>query len=173
MSLKYAILGLLDEEPCYGYEIKHRFEETMGDLWPISYGQLYPTLRRLTGDNLVTVQVVQGKKAVDKRVYSITEKGKALFNRWLFGEDKKIQTSIKDEFSLSLFFAERMKRDELVSAIRKLHKKTIKRLSLLRGSAKSQGLDSLHYKEVSSSRKMELMMEAEEMWLRELLEDLT
>lgn len=103
MSLKYAILGLLDEEPCYGYEIKHRFEETMGDLWPISYGQLYPTLRRLTGDNLVTVQVVQGKKAVDKRVYSITEKGRLSLIAGFSVRIKRYKPPSKMNFLLASF----------------------------------------------------------------------
>ena len=47
MSLKFALLGLLAESPKYGYEIKRRFEGALGNVWSVSYGQLYPTLRRL------------------------------------------------------------------------------------------------------------------------------
>ena len=47
MSLKFALLGLLSESPKYGYEIKRQFEGALGNVWSVSYGQLYPTLRLL------------------------------------------------------------------------------------------------------------------------------
>jgi DNA-binding PadR family transcriptional regulator len=45
--LDLAILGLLQEQPLHGYELKKRLGETLGSLWGISYGSLYPALRRL------------------------------------------------------------------------------------------------------------------------------
>ncbi len=167
MSLKYAILGLLEEEPRYGYEIKQRFEQTMGELWPVSYGQLYPTLKRLTAESLVTVQTVQGKKAVDKHVYSITTEGKKAFFFWLSRKNKKIQTSIKDEFSLSLFFLEKMDDGDLSVSVERLHEKSLDRLDSIRKNNKSLEPDTPVYRKMLV-RKMELFMEAEETWLREL-----
>ena len=43
--LELAILGLLKEQPLHGYELKKRVGETLGTLWGISYGSLYPALR--------------------------------------------------------------------------------------------------------------------------------
>jgi PadR family transcriptional regulator AphA len=63
MSLKYALLGLLAERPKYGYEIKRGFEGALGNVWSMSYGQLYPTLRRLSELNWVTKKTEPGKKA--------------------------------------------------------------------------------------------------------------
>jgi DNA-binding PadR family transcriptional regulator len=45
--LELAILGLLAEQPRHGYELKKRLSETLGPLWGISFGSLYPALRRL------------------------------------------------------------------------------------------------------------------------------
>jgi DNA-binding PadR family transcriptional regulator len=45
--LELAILGLLKEQPLHGYELKKRLGETLGFLWGVSYGSLYPALRRL------------------------------------------------------------------------------------------------------------------------------
>ena len=45
--LELAILGLLKEQPLHGYELKKRLCETLGFLWGVSYGSLYPALRRL------------------------------------------------------------------------------------------------------------------------------
>src|ERR1700736_2881231 len=45
--LELAVLGLLKDQPLYGYELKKRLGETLGFLWGVSYGSLYPALRRL------------------------------------------------------------------------------------------------------------------------------
>ena len=82
MSLKYALLGLLSEKPKYGYEIKQQFEGALGNVWSVSYGQLYPTLRRLSEVGWVTKKTAPGKKAAEKNIYSITEKGKKRLDDW-------------------------------------------------------------------------------------------
>jgi DNA-binding PadR family transcriptional regulator len=45
--LELAILGLLTDQPLHGYELKKRLGESLGVLWGVSYGSLYPALRRL------------------------------------------------------------------------------------------------------------------------------
>jgi DNA-binding PadR family transcriptional regulator len=45
--LELAVLGLLAEQPLHGYELKKRLSETLPPLWGISFGSLYPALRRL------------------------------------------------------------------------------------------------------------------------------
>jgi DNA-binding PadR family transcriptional regulator len=45
--LELAILGLLKESPLHGYELKKRLNETLGHVWGVSYGSLYPALARL------------------------------------------------------------------------------------------------------------------------------
>jgi DNA-binding PadR family transcriptional regulator len=47
VMLELAVLGLLAEQPRHGYELKKRLSETLGPLWGISFGSLYPALRRL------------------------------------------------------------------------------------------------------------------------------
>ena len=53
--LELAILGLLKEQPLHGYELKKRLGETLGSLWGISYGSLYPALRRLEHDGSIEI----------------------------------------------------------------------------------------------------------------------
>lgn len=45
--LELAVLGLLKEQPLHGYELKKQLGEMLGFLWGVSYGSLYPALRRL------------------------------------------------------------------------------------------------------------------------------
>ena len=51
--LDLAILGLLKEQPLHGYELKKRLAETLGFVGGISYGSLYPALRRLEDDSAI------------------------------------------------------------------------------------------------------------------------
>jgi hypothetical protein len=53
--LEIAVLGLLKEQPLHGYELKKRLGETRGFLWGVSYGSLYPALRRLERDGSIEV----------------------------------------------------------------------------------------------------------------------
>jgi DNA-binding PadR family transcriptional regulator len=45
--LELAVLGLLADQPRHGYDLRKRLSETLGPLWGISFGSLYPALRRL------------------------------------------------------------------------------------------------------------------------------
>jgi DNA-binding PadR family transcriptional regulator len=53
--LELAVLGLLQEQPLHGYELKKRLGETLGFLWGVSYGSLYPALRRLEADGSIEI----------------------------------------------------------------------------------------------------------------------
>ena len=46
--LEIAVLGLLNESPMHGYELRKRLATLLGTFRAFSYGSLYPTLRRLT-----------------------------------------------------------------------------------------------------------------------------
>src|ERR1700709_76668 len=45
--LEIAVLGLLNESPMHGYELRKRLATLLGTFRAFSYGSLYPTLRRL------------------------------------------------------------------------------------------------------------------------------
>jgi DNA-binding PadR family transcriptional regulator len=53
--LELAVLGSLNEQPLHGYELKKRVGETLGSVWAISFGSLYPALRRLERDGAIEV----------------------------------------------------------------------------------------------------------------------
>jgi len=53
--LELAILGLVSEQPLHGYELKKRLGETLGILWGVSYGSLYPALKRLEKQGAIEI----------------------------------------------------------------------------------------------------------------------
>src|SRR2546430_14229644 len=77
--LELAILGLLKEQAMHGYQLKKRLADTLGSFWQVSYGSLYPALKRLQRQG--AVEMVFPKEDVGRRKngYRITPAGEALF----------------------------------------------------------------------------------------------
>jgi len=101
---KYAILGMLSIAPMSGYDIKKQVETSISNFWTESYGQIYPVLRSLITEKLVTKTVEREAGRPDRHVYSLTAKGRKELRRWLLeGFAPKIQ---RNEFLLKLFFGE-------------------------------------------------------------------
>ena len=77
--LELAILGLLKEQPMHGYQLSRELGDSLGGFWRVSYGSLYPTLRRLEKAEAVQSVVDGETRARRKTTYEITEKGEKLF----------------------------------------------------------------------------------------------
>jgi len=77
--LELAILGLLKERAMHGYQLKKRLADTLGGFWRVSYGSLYPALKRLQREEAVEMIFPREQVGRRKNVYRITEKGEALF----------------------------------------------------------------------------------------------
>ena len=52
--LEFAVLGLLNEAPMHGYELRTRLKAVLGAFRAFSYGSLYPTLRRMRERGWIT-----------------------------------------------------------------------------------------------------------------------
>jgi DNA-binding PadR family transcriptional regulator len=106
--LELAILGLLFEAPVHGYALRKQLSTRLGGLRVISYGSLYPALRRLTRAGLI---VADGPPADDawprrgRRVYRITAEGKERFAELL--ADAGPQAFDDDGFGVHLAFFSR------------------------------------------------------------------
>ena len=77
--LELAVLGLLKERSMHGYELKKRLSDTLGGFWQVSYGSLYPALKRLQHEGAVEMVLPRVGVGRRKNVYRITEKGEELF----------------------------------------------------------------------------------------------
>jgi DNA-binding PadR family transcriptional regulator len=88
--LEFAILGLLQQSPMHGYELRKELAAVLGGLRPISYGSLYPALKRLKAAGLIAsddptprallpadAPALTGRRG--KVVYAITAAGKERF----------------------------------------------------------------------------------------------
>lgn len=72
-DVRAAILLLLAERPRHGYEIITELTDRSEGRWTPSPGSVYPVLKRLSRDGIVTATPQDGKA-----VFSLTETGQAL-----------------------------------------------------------------------------------------------
>ena len=98
---RYAILGMLLDGPCTGYEIKSLMRRSTVYFWRESDSTIYPMLKVLAKEGKALSKIVYvGKKR--KEVFSITEAGREEFKAWL--ESATGSETPRNEFLLKLFF---------------------------------------------------------------------
>lgn len=106
MSLRHGLLGLVNYEPMTGYELTKEFEQSLGFFWHTNFQQIYKALDMMEKDGwLVSENVTQSGKP-NKRVYSITTKGKAALADWLSSPEQDIKKFMqsKNVFLMRLAF---------------------------------------------------------------------
>jgi DNA-binding PadR family transcriptional regulator len=101
--LELAILGSLKERPMHGYQLSRQLADDLGGLWRVSFGSLYPTLRRLERDGAVKADAQTGAGR-RKTVYRITPEGEQLFIRLLEETPNDGQAAEDARFRVRLAF---------------------------------------------------------------------
>jgi DNA-binding PadR family transcriptional regulator len=99
---RYTVLGVLTLRPMSGYDIKKFIEGSIANFWRESFGQLYPTLRELAEEALVTRRVEEQEGKPDRYVYRITPEGRQELQEWL--TDPAESEVPRSELLLKLFF---------------------------------------------------------------------
>lgn len=110
----FLVLGLLNEHPKSGYDIKTEVEEVIGHFWKESFGQIYPVLGRLVRQGLVKKATMPtgGRR---RHVYSITAKGRTELERWLRVPPEP--ESVRNELLLKIFFGYELPPEILVGHV--------------------------------------------------------
>ena len=79
MDAKSMLLGFLMRGPMTGYELKKLFSLSFSFFSGLSYGSIYPALKKMEQDGLITMRLEVQEGAPNRKVYTITEKGKNSF----------------------------------------------------------------------------------------------
>ena len=114
--LKYAILGLLNQKERSGYDLTKEFESTLNEFWNAKQSQIYPELKKLTEDGCVEYRVEISGTALEKKIYSITPKGREDFMAWL-RERRPLPATPKSEPRLQIFFSSALSAQERMSLL--------------------------------------------------------
>src|SRR4051812_9304831 len=101
MSVRQALLALLEQGPMYGYQLRSEFERRTGATWPLNIGQVYTTLTRLERDGLVAEDGADGEGHV---IYRVTDAGREAVATWFTTPVERTQPP-RDELAIKLALA--------------------------------------------------------------------
>jgi DNA-binding PadR family transcriptional regulator len=127
---QFAILGMLMLEPMSGYDFRKAAGQCLGFFWQESYGQIYPTLKKMYEKGYLSRSCEKTDGKPDRYVYSITQKGEEAFHNWL---DQKTRIEPKrNELLLKLFFGGKPDRDEQIQELESIKETNEKLLAELK-----------------------------------------
>ncbi len=101
MTIRNALLALLEQGPMYGYQLRSEFERRTGATWPLNVGQVYTTLSRLERDGLVEGTGVDEGGHV---MYAATAAGRGEVATWFTTPVPRTQPP-RDELAIKLALA--------------------------------------------------------------------
>lgn len=165
--LDFAILGILTDGPLHGYELKRRLADSEHGYWTVSFGSLYPALRRLEKRGFVSVSTTGTRR----KVYQLTPEGKAHFQEIL--EDPAAGDEDR-AFTLKLSFFRFLDPDSRIGVLENRRAHLTTRLAKSRQSMKDSANRT---KRRMDDYTMALMqrsvtsVEADIAWLDELIEN--
>jgi DNA-binding PadR family transcriptional regulator len=100
MALRHAVLAALLEGEASGYQLAKRFDVSVANFWSATPQQLYRELDRLETDGLVHARLVRQERRPDKRVFTLTDDGRAELHRYTGTPAKPV--AMRDELLVKL-----------------------------------------------------------------------
>jgi DNA-binding PadR family transcriptional regulator len=117
MSIKYAILGYLSWRPFSGYDLKKLIADSVAFHWTGNNSQIYTTLVELHRDGLVTQELQPQEHYPTRKVYTITDRGRADLRAWLLTTPEPPQ--LRHVFLTQLAWADCLETQELDALLAK------------------------------------------------------
>lgn len=173
MSIRLVILGILNQQPLHGYEIKQFIEDYMGDWTDIKFGSIYFALSKLAeSGHIEVVEENRTGKRPAKTVYQITAAGKDEFIRLLKKAWREHKQTIYP-FDIAIFFIKYLNRDEAISYLQKRIETVTQKLSFLQEHKEEYQQNPYIPKEAFAIINHSYYhLEAELKWLQELLKNM-
>jgi PadR family transcriptional regulator AphA len=114
MSLRFALLGLLEDGPASGYTLTTRFDRSLRKYaWTAQQSHVYPELNRLAGEGLIEIA---DEGARGRRTYALTDAGRAALHEWLLSPAKP--RAVRDEQRVRMMLLSALTPDEARQQVR-------------------------------------------------------
>lgn len=129
LSLKHAILTLLETEPGSGYDLLKHFKGSLGYFWNAKHQQIYQQLKKLNEEGYITCEREAQHDKPDRKVYNITEKGIEALADWLAAPTKP--NKINDALLVKIYGGHLCEEGELYEELERhceIHKQTLEEL---------------------------------------------
>jgi PadR family transcriptional regulator AphA len=101
MSLKHAILTLLETEEGSGYDLLKRFKQRLGFFWNASHQQIYLQLKKMHEEGLIKFELEQQTGKPNRKVYRVTPDGHDALMLWM--ENPVKVDKVNDQLLVKLY----------------------------------------------------------------------
>ena len=138
IDIKFPVLGFLMDAEMTGYDLKRQFQESVGFFYRVSDGSLYPALKKLAKDGLVTMRSEsRGKRA--RKLYAITARGRERFLKMLAEPSPPV--FVHDEAQVKIYFGHHSPKSALahMRRMRQFDEMWARELSSLVAEVKARG----------------------------------
>ncbi|WP_396642978.1 PadR family transcriptional regulator [Microbacterium sp.] len=167
MSVRQSLLAILDQGPCYGYQLRTEFDRRTGSSWPVNVGQIYTTLDRLERDGLVA----QGDTDEHGHVYyEITDAGRTAVREWLRSPVTRVRGT-RDELPLKLALAATLPGVDVAAIVEAQRRSSLAGLAMLRDARRADDARTTRGEELARQLVIDAQVfqaEAEVLWLDHL-----
>ncbi|WP_051209304.1 PadR family transcriptional regulator [Propionicicella superfundia] len=164
MSVRQSLLAILDQGPCYGYQLRAEFERRTGSVWPLNIGQVYTTLDRLNRDGLVTQAGTDDQGHI---YWQITQHGREAAQAWW--EKPVVQDqNPRDELAMKLALASTLPGVDLGAIFQAQRRASLERLRDLNRAKRTGAAGADTAEEIGWSLIVDAMIfavEAQVRWL--------
>ncbi|SDF42404.1 DNA-binding transcriptional regulator, PadR family [Limimonas halophila] len=115
MNTRTLCLGVLTLGDATGYDITKRFERSFKHFMAVSQAAIYPALRDLNAEGLVTCTRVEQEDRPARKVYSITDAGRRALTDALVATPPR--HDVRSDFIALVFFGHLLPQDKLVATL--------------------------------------------------------
>jgi DNA-binding PadR family transcriptional regulator len=165
--LEVAILGLLKERPMHGYELKKRLSYMLGHFWTVSYGSLYPALKRLEKSGSIERAYSVKEKTRNRNVFRITGRGETEFMRLLTEDISDKSLADNEKFDLRMAFFQYLEPEKRLSLLETRRRLLEAQVAEFKAYGSNNG-DEDHYRKGLMRHKVELAR-SDIRWLDKLM----
>jgi PadR family transcriptional regulator, regulatory protein AphA len=134
VSIKHVMLGFLSQTPMTGYDLKKKFASSGVFHWSGNNNQIYKTLVALHEEKLVTLELQYQESKPPRKIYTITEKGRATLHEWLQSVPELPQ--IQHALLMQLTWADQLEKDQVVALLDNYHEELQAYITVLREQAR-------------------------------------
>ena len=115
MNTKELLLSVLMSGPATGYDIKKILEQEVSRIVDVTISNIYPVLNELAVEGLVTFERVEQESRPNKKIYEITDAGRAVCIDALMTQD--VKQSLRSDFMFMLSFAPYLPRSRVAELL--------------------------------------------------------
>lgn len=115
MDVRLIFLGFLMQGGLTGYDLKKCFSVSFSFFSGLSYGTIYPALKKMEQEGLITLKVEIQDGSPNRKVYSITDAGRKAFTEALKSESAAERP--KNLFLTKLFFFSHLPHEERMAVV--------------------------------------------------------